>query len=66
MLHGLAAVEPLPLDELEVPVQVRPDKGKHQAAVGAVVVQHAGARALMGAFAEEGLSRTPELPPTWF
>jgi hypothetical protein len=42
MHHGLAAVEPLPLDGLEVPVQVRPDKGNHRAAVGAVVVLHAG------------------------
>ena len=29
------------LDELELPGQVRPDEGEHDAAVGAVVLQHA-------------------------
>ena len=38
----LAVVDPLPLDELELPGQVRTDEGEHQAAVGAVVLEHAG------------------------
>ena len=47
----LAVVDPLPLDELELPVQARADEGEHQPAVGAVVLQHAGRqrRAVVGA-----------------
>ena len=50
----LAVVDPLPLDELELPVQVRADEGEHQPAVGAVVLQHAGGqrRAVVGAAAD--------------
>jgi hypothetical protein len=38
----LAVVHPLPLDELELPVKVPPDKGEYEAAVGAVILQDAG------------------------
>ena len=34
----LSVVCPLPLDELELPVKVRPDKGEEEAAVYAVVL----------------------------
>ena len=39
------------LDELELPGQVRPDEGEHEAAVGAVVLEDAGGqrRAVVGA-----------------
>ena len=36
-----AVVDPLRLDELELAGQVRPDEGEHDAAIGAVVLQHA-------------------------
>ena len=46
-----AIVCPLPLDKLELPVKVRPDKCEYEAAVGAVVLQDTGGqwRAIVGA-----------------
>jgi hypothetical protein len=46
-----AVVQPLPLDELELPVQMRTHEREHQAAVRAVIVLHAGGqrRAVVGA-----------------
>ena len=44
-----AVVDPLGLDELELPSQVRADEREHQPAVGAVVLQHAvGQRRAVG------------------
>ncbi len=35
-----AVVDPLGLDELELPPEVRADEGEHQPPIGAVVLQH--------------------------
>ena len=42
----LAIVCPLPLNELELPVKVRPNKGEYEAAIGAVVLHYFGRKLL--------------------
>ncbi|WP_326827977.1 MULTISPECIES: hypothetical protein [unclassified Streptomyces] len=70
--NELAVVHPLPLRELELPVQVRSDKGEHDAAVGAVVLQHSlGQRRAIGRTAHDhavqahlvGDDRVPRVHP---